>query len=125
MINTPYFKDGFTYQTGVGGASIASTISLGKMVQGTHALQHGKAKGHHDAGVNGFHAEAFAQKQKSKYQKGHVHNGGEVTGGPARHGADNGGKTGNASECKVIGKFKEIYPHYHEHNTSGYQRILS
>lgn len=27
VINTPYFKDGFSYQTGVGGASIASTIS--------------------------------------------------------------------------------------------------
>ena len=25
VINTPYFKDGFSYQTGVGGASIAST----------------------------------------------------------------------------------------------------
>lgn len=33
VINTPYFKDGFTYQTGVGGASIASTISLGKIMQ--------------------------------------------------------------------------------------------
>lgn len=28
VINTPYFKNGFSYQTGVGGASIASTISL-------------------------------------------------------------------------------------------------
>ncbi len=28
VIHTPYFKDGFSYQTGVGGASIASTISL-------------------------------------------------------------------------------------------------
>lgn len=28
VTNTPYFKDGFSYQTGVGGASIASTISL-------------------------------------------------------------------------------------------------
>lgn len=28
VINTPYFKDGFSYQTGVGGASIASTTSL-------------------------------------------------------------------------------------------------
>ncbi|MCD8220805.1 MAG: citrate lyase subunit alpha [Clostridiales bacterium] len=28
VINTPYFKDGFSYQTGVGGASIASTITL-------------------------------------------------------------------------------------------------
>ena len=27
VANTPYFKDGFSYQTGVGGASIASTIS--------------------------------------------------------------------------------------------------
>ena len=25
VVNTPYFKDGFSYQTGVGGASIAST----------------------------------------------------------------------------------------------------
>ena len=33
VINTPYFKDGFTYQTGVGGASIASTISLGKVMR--------------------------------------------------------------------------------------------
>ena len=33
VINTPYFKDGFTYQTGVGGASIASTISLGKIMK--------------------------------------------------------------------------------------------
>lgn len=28
VVNSPYFKDGFSYQTGVGGASIASTISL-------------------------------------------------------------------------------------------------
>ncbi len=28
VTSTPYFKDGFSYQTGVGGASIASTISL-------------------------------------------------------------------------------------------------
>ena len=28
VIRTPYFKNGFSYQTGVGGASIASTISL-------------------------------------------------------------------------------------------------
>lgn len=34
VINTPYFKDGFSYQTGVGGASIASTISLGKIMEG-------------------------------------------------------------------------------------------
>ena len=27
VIHTPYFRDGFSYQTGVGGASIASTIS--------------------------------------------------------------------------------------------------
>lgn len=33
VINTPYFKDGFTYQTGVGGASIASTIALGKIMK--------------------------------------------------------------------------------------------
>ncbi|MBR7063809.1 MAG: citrate lyase subunit alpha [Treponema sp.] len=33
VINTPYFKDGFSYQTGVGGASIASTISLAKVMQ--------------------------------------------------------------------------------------------
>ena len=31
--NTPYFKDGFAYQTGVGGASIASAISLGKIMK--------------------------------------------------------------------------------------------
>ncbi len=30
VVNSPYFKDGFSYQTGVGGASIASTISLAK-----------------------------------------------------------------------------------------------
>ena len=28
VINSPYFKNGFSYQTGVGGASIASTITL-------------------------------------------------------------------------------------------------
>ncbi|MBR0138241.1 MAG: citrate lyase subunit alpha [Erysipelotrichaceae bacterium] len=28
LINTPYFKEGFSYQTGVGGASIASTVYL-------------------------------------------------------------------------------------------------
>ena len=33
VVNTPYFKDGFSYQTGVGGASIASTISLGKIME--------------------------------------------------------------------------------------------
>jgi len=33
VINTPYFKEGFSYQTGVGGASIASTISLGKIMK--------------------------------------------------------------------------------------------
>ena len=33
VINTPYFKDGFSYQTGVGGASIASTISLSKIMK--------------------------------------------------------------------------------------------
>ncbi|MGN0295568.1 MAG: citrate lyase subunit alpha [Lachnospiraceae bacterium] len=33
VINTPYFKDGFSYQTGVGGASIASAISLGKIMK--------------------------------------------------------------------------------------------
>ncbi len=32
VANTPYFKDGF-YQTGVGGASIASTISLSKIME--------------------------------------------------------------------------------------------
>ena len=30
---TPYFKDGFSYQTGVGGASIASTISLADVMR--------------------------------------------------------------------------------------------
>lgn len=33
VVHTPYFKDGFSYQTGVGGASIASTISLGKIME--------------------------------------------------------------------------------------------
>lgn len=33
VINTPYFKNGFSYQTGVGGASIASTISLAKIMK--------------------------------------------------------------------------------------------
>jgi len=33
VVNTPYFKEGFSYQTGVGGASIASTISLAKIMK--------------------------------------------------------------------------------------------
>ena len=33
VASTPYFKDGFSYQTGVGGASIASTISLAKIMK--------------------------------------------------------------------------------------------
>ena len=33
VANTPWFKDGFSYQTGVGGASIASTISLAKIMR--------------------------------------------------------------------------------------------
>ncbi|MFV0361795.1 MAG: citrate lyase subunit alpha [Suipraeoptans sp.] len=33
VVNTPYFKEGFSYQTGVGGASIASTISLSKIMK--------------------------------------------------------------------------------------------
>ena len=33
VIHTPYFKEGFSYQTGVGGASIASTVSLGKIME--------------------------------------------------------------------------------------------
>ncbi|MGL5434885.1 MAG: citrate lyase subunit alpha [Lachnospiraceae bacterium] len=33
VTNTPYFKDGFSYQTGVGGASIASTISLANIMK--------------------------------------------------------------------------------------------
>lgn len=33
VANAPYFKDGFSYQTGVGGASIASTISLTKIME--------------------------------------------------------------------------------------------
>lgn len=33
VINAPYFKDGFSYQTGVGGASIASTNSLMKIME--------------------------------------------------------------------------------------------
>lgn len=31
--SSPYFKDGFVYQTGIGGPSIASTISLGKIMR--------------------------------------------------------------------------------------------
>ncbi len=33
VTNTPYFKDGFSYQTGVGGASGASMTSLGKIME--------------------------------------------------------------------------------------------
>lgn len=33
VTNSPYFKDGFSYQTGVGGASIASTVSLAKVMK--------------------------------------------------------------------------------------------
>lgn len=33
VVNAPYFKDGFSYQTGVGGASIASAISLTKVME--------------------------------------------------------------------------------------------
>lgn len=33
VVNTPYFKEGFSYQTGVGGASIASAISLAKVMK--------------------------------------------------------------------------------------------
>ncbi len=33
VVHSPYFKEGFSYQTGVGGASIASTISLAKIMQ--------------------------------------------------------------------------------------------
>jgi citrate lyase subunit alpha/citrate CoA-transferase len=33
VVNTPYFKNGFAYQTGVGGASIASAASLGKIMK--------------------------------------------------------------------------------------------
>lgn len=33
VVNSPYFKNGFSYQTGVGGASIASTISLAKIMK--------------------------------------------------------------------------------------------
>lgn len=33
VVHSPYFKDGFSYQTGVGGASIASTIFLAKVMK--------------------------------------------------------------------------------------------
>lgn len=33
VVHTPYFKEGFSYQTGVGGASIASTISLARVMR--------------------------------------------------------------------------------------------
>ena len=33
VVNTPWFKDGFSYQTGVGGASIASTKFLGEVMR--------------------------------------------------------------------------------------------
>ena len=33
VVNTPYFRDGFSYQTGVGGASIASVISLSRIMK--------------------------------------------------------------------------------------------
>ncbi|MBP5159858.1 MAG: citrate lyase subunit alpha, partial [Lachnospiraceae bacterium] len=33
VVNTPYFKDGFSYQTGVGGPSIASTLYLGEIMR--------------------------------------------------------------------------------------------
>ena len=33
VVQTPYFKEGFSYQTGVGGASIASTISMAKVMR--------------------------------------------------------------------------------------------
>ena len=33
VVSTPYFKDGFTYQTGVGGASIASTVYLAEIMR--------------------------------------------------------------------------------------------
>lgn len=33
VVNTPYFKDGFSYQTGVGGASIASTKFLADVMR--------------------------------------------------------------------------------------------
>lgn len=33
VVSTPYFKEGFSYQTGVGGASIASTKSLAKIMR--------------------------------------------------------------------------------------------
>lgn len=40
VINSPYFKDGFSYQTGVGGASIASTISLAKHMKERNIRMH-------------------------------------------------------------------------------------
>ena len=33
VVNAPYFKEGFSYQTGVGGASIASTVLLMKIME--------------------------------------------------------------------------------------------
>ncbi|MGN0464944.1 MAG: citrate lyase subunit alpha [Lachnospiraceae bacterium] len=33
VVNAPYFKDGFSYQTGVGGASIASAYSLAEVMR--------------------------------------------------------------------------------------------
>lgn len=33
VVNTPWFKDGFSYQTGVGGASIASTMYLAEIMR--------------------------------------------------------------------------------------------
>ena len=33
VVATPYFKEGFIYQTGVGGASIASTIYLAEVMR--------------------------------------------------------------------------------------------
>ena len=33
VVNTPWFRDGFSYQTGVGGASIASTKYLGEIMR--------------------------------------------------------------------------------------------
>lgn len=40
VINSPYFKDRFSYQTGVGGASIASTISLAKHMKERNIRMH-------------------------------------------------------------------------------------
>lgn len=36
VVHTPYFKDGFSYQTGIGGASIASTEFLAKEMEKRH-----------------------------------------------------------------------------------------